>query len=102
MDQNVQSTASRITPDTANRLFPGVHLKALRCVSDDPTYVSAGRQEYKIEQDGVFWQVKRWPRGVLPRSLRTQFTSFKQCEDALIRFLKSKDKWGKALYPGKE
>lgn len=28
--------------------------------------------------------------------------SFKMCEDTLIRFLKSKDKWGKALYPGKD
>lgn len=88
--------------DRRAELFPGVHPNALRCVSKDPTYVSAGRQEYKILREGAYWRVKRWPRGVLPPQLRTDFTSFRDCEETLIRFLKLKDKWGKALYPGKE
>ena len=86
--------------DRRAELFPGVHPNALRCVSPNPVYVSAGRQEYRIIREGAYWRVKRWPRGVLPPQLRTDFTSFKDCEEALIRFLKSKDKRGKALYPG--
>ncbi len=87
--------------DRRPELFPGVHPNALRCVSKNPTYVSAGRQEYKIKQDGPHWVIKRWPRGVLPPHLEGSFLSFKDCENRLILFLKSKDKWGKALYPGK-
>lgn len=80
----------------------GVHPKALRCVSNEAVYVSRGRQEYRIKQDGPTFSILRWPRGPLPRDLRGSFTSFRLCEDRLIRFLKSKDKWGKAIYPGKE
>jgi len=83
-------------------LAAGVHPKALRCVSSDAVYVSGGRQEYRIEQSGPTFFVRRWPRGKLPRSLQGSFTSFKLCETRLINFLKSKDKWGKATYPGKE
>lgn len=83
-------------------LKAGVHPKALRCVSEDAVYVSRGRQEYRIEQSGPLWSIRRYPRGLLPKALRGAFTSFRSCEDRLILFLKSKDKWGKAIYPGKE
>lgn len=83
-------------------LRAGVHPNALRCVSNEAVYVSGGRQEYRIVQEGNFFSIKRWPRGVLPRTLRGRFMSFRDTEDRLIRFLKSKDKWGKAIYPGKE
>lgn len=83
-------------------LASGVHPNALRCVSNAAVYVSSGRQEYRILQSGPTYAVKRWPRGALPRTLHGDFTSFRDCEDRLIRFLKSKDKWGKAIYPGKE
>ena len=83
-------------------VFPGVHPRALTRVSTNPTYVSAGREEYLIEQEGPLWYVRRWKRGLLPPQLRTRFTSFRACEDTLIAYLKSKDKWGKAMYPGKE
>jgi len=80
----------------------GVHPRALRCVSNEAVYVSSGRQEYRIKQAGPTFSIHRWPRGPLPRNLRGSFTSFRLCEDRLINFLKSKDKWGKAIYPGKE
>lgn len=83
-------------------LAAGIHPNALRCVSPDAVYVSRGRQEYRILQDGPYWSVKRWPRGVLPKSLRGSFTSFKTCESLLIAYLKSKDKWGRAIYPRQE
>lgn len=89
--------------DARPALFPGVHPNALRCVSKNPKYVSAGRQEYRIykEPEAPMWYIKRWPRGPLPKSLQTSFLSFNQCEEALIEYLKDKDKWGKAIYPGK-
>jgi hypothetical protein len=83
-------------------LAAGVHPRALRCVSNEAVYVSSGRQEYRILQSGPTFSIKRWPRGPLPRNLGGSFTSFRLCEDRLINFLKSKDKWGKAIYPGKE
>lgn len=83
-------------------LAAGVHPRALKCISEQAVYVSAGRQEYQIRQTGSMWYIKRYPRGVLPPILRGQFTSFRDCENRLINFLKSKDKWGKAIYPGKE
>jgi hypothetical protein len=86
----------------ADLLAAGVHPNALKCVSVDAVYVSGGRQEYKILQEGPYWSIRRWPRGRLPPQLRGQFLSLKECEGRLIRFLKSKDKWGKAIYPGKE
>ena len=95
-------TDSRITPENAKRLFPGTHMNALKCVSNDPVYVSHGRQEYKIKQDGPYWCVKRWPRGPLAPEIRGTFLSFKDCEARLIRFIRNKDKWGNAMYPGKE
>lgn len=83
-------------------LTAGVHPRALRCVSNDAVYVSSGRQEYRIRPSGPAFSIHRWPRGPLPRHLNGSFTSFRLCEDRLINYLKSKDKWGKAIYPGKE
>lgn len=84
------------------KLFPGVHPNALKCVSDNPVYVTAGLQEYQILQDGPAWRIKRYPRGRLNPAISGHFTSFKLAEDALIRFIKRKDKWGRAMYPGKK
>jgi hypothetical protein len=60
-----------------------------------------GRQEYTIvqEKDG-FWVVQKYRGGKIPKELNHRFTSHRLCEETLIRFLKSKDFLGRAIYPG--
>lgn len=80
----------------------GIHPNALRCVSNEAVYVSAGRREYRIKQDGPYWSIKAWPWGPLRKSLKGSFTSFKLCEDRLVSFLRATDRRGRAIYPNKE
>lgn len=80
----------------------GVHPRALWCVSNEAVYVSGGRQEYRIIQTGPTWKIQRYRNGKMCPQLSGSFTSFKIAETRLISFLRSKDKWGKAIYPGKE
>lgn len=68
----------------------------------DAKYVSARGQEYTIEPTGTFWKVVPYKGGQLPKSLKQVFTSYNLCEQELITFLRSKDKWGKARYPGND
>ena len=78
-----------------------VHPNALKRVSKDAKYVSAKRHEYRIHQNkSGRWFVAGWRGGVVPKELRGEFTTFKQCELALIAWLVKTDKFGnKAVYP---
>lgn len=78
----------------------GVHPRARSKVRDDAKYVSSGLQEYTIDRDQVgYWFIKRYGRGALNPILQGRWTSFIEAEHRLINYLKSKDKWGKAIYP---
>lgn len=67
----------------------------------DAKYVSAGKQEYVIEQVGAYWKVSRWGGGLLNKNLNQLWTSFGDAERALIQFLKSTDRiLRKSRYPG--
>lgn len=79
-----------------------VHPNALKKVRDPATakYVSRGHQEFWIEQDGRFWIIKRLLGGRVHPSLTQKFTTFQICEQTLIQYLRSTDKFNKAIYPG--
>jgi hypothetical protein len=66
----------------------------------DAKYVSAGRQEYTIQQSNVGWKIVRYMGGHSPKRLRGDFTTFRSAEQTLVNYLIQTDKWGKAIYPG--
>jgi len=83
----------------ADRL-KNVHPNAQKKVRPGAKYVSHGLQEYEIKQDnrGLFF-ISKYKGGKLAPALVGTFTTFYECERRLIAYLKSKDKWGKAVYP---
>ena len=69
-------------------------------VSADPKYVTARRKEWGIIQDGPFWRAYPMRGGVMPKSMKTSFLSFKDCERALVTYLRSTENpILKAIYP---
>lgn len=77
-----------------------VHPNARKKVRDGARYVSAGLSEYTIERDKTgYWFIKKYRGGPLPEKLKGRYTHFKDCENDLIAFLRSKDKFGRAIYP---
>jgi len=77
-----------------------VHPNARKKVRPGAKYVSRGLQEYEIKTNSIgHFYVSRYKGGELPVSLRGTFTSFRECEQALISHLRKTDKWGKAVYP---
>lgn len=70
----------------------------------DAKYASAGKQEYTIEQgDRGYWRVHRYKGGPLPRSLDQMFTTFRECERELIKFLRTTDRpLRKAIWPERQ
>ena len=84
-----------------NEQFPGIHPRALRHVRPGAKYVSRGRRSFDIEIDGRgMYYVKPFGGGELPDTLKGTFTNFNACERELIKYLRSKDKFNKAIYPG--
>jgi hypothetical protein len=80
--------------------FAGIHRDALKNIRPGAKYISSGRRSYDIRQDGQgYWYIVPYT-GPLIKSLRGKYTSFKDVERALIQFLRSKDKFGRAWYPG--
>jgi len=84
-----------------NDQFPGIHPRALVHVRPGAKYVSRGRRSFDIEIDerGMYY-VKPFGGGELPDTLKGTFTNFNTCERELIKYLRSKDKFNKAIYPG--
>ncbi len=81
--------------------FSHIHPDALGRIGYGAKYVSSGRTSYSIRQDtGGYWYIV--PYGGTPqKALRGRYTSFQECERDLIKYLKSKDKFGdRAFYPG--
>jgi hypothetical protein len=86
----------------ADRL-KNVHPNAQKRVRPDAKYVSAGLQEFYIERDEIgYWSIKMYLNYQLPVKLQGKWISFIEAERKLIDYLKSKDKWGKAIYPNGE
>lgn len=85
---------------TASELKAKVHPNALKKVRADAKYVSAGRQEYTIQQSNVGWKIVKYMGGLSPERLKGDFTTFRSAEQTLINYLIQTDKWGKAIYPG--
>lgn len=85
-----------------NEQFPGVHPNALKSVRPGAKYVSRGRKEYYIKQDDKsgFWRIHQYSGGLFPVRLKGNYTKYSLAEQDLIAYLKSKDKFGKAIYPG--
>lgn len=92
-------TDSLTTRVVAERLAK-VHPKVGKKVRPTAKYVSAHLQEYEIYHDGSLWRVMAYKGGDLPPYLRGGWMSIVECEAVLINFLRSKDKFGKAIYPG--
>lgn len=66
-------------------------------------YVSAGKQEYIIEQRGKFWKIVKYKGGKNHPQLDQTFTTFGECERELIKFLRSTDRLlRKAVWPGRK
>lgn len=86
--------------DLAQRLA-SVHPRARTKVRDTAKYVSRGLQEFYIVQDNRgFWRIKMYrnPTRLAPAIDGTYLTE-RDAEQALIMYLKSTDKFGKAIYP---
>lgn len=78
-----------------------VHPKARSKVRDTAKYVSKSLQEFYIQQDSAgFWRIKMYrnPGRVAP-SIDGTYLSELEAERALVSYLKSTDKFGKAIYP---
>lgn len=82
--------------------FPGVHPNALKFVRPGAKYVSRGRREFEILQapGGGLWRIHQRYGGGRPKAVQSEYTRFSDAEQALILYLKSTDKFNKAIYPG--
>lgn len=83
-----------------------VHWKALRNVAKDAQYLSAGLQSYKIIQDGYsglsYIKAYRQAASTLHPSLRGSFMSHQTAHNALVNYLRTKDRPGrKSVWPGR-
>lgn len=76
-----------------------MHPNALKKLSKHPEYVSGSLQEYKIYHDGSLWRIKPHKGGQLADRLKGAWTSIVDAEQTLISYLKSKDKFNRAIYP---
>lgn len=64
-------------------------------------YATRGRKEYYIKQDEIgYFFVVPYKGGQRPKELTDKFTTHRLCEEALIKYLKRTDRFGKAIYPG--
>ena len=94
------STAST-TAAVAERL-KGVHPKARTKVRDTAEYVTPSLQEYTVQfVSPRYYEIVQYKGGIRPRELGGLYTSKRDAENALVEFLKSIDKFGKAIWPGK-
>lgn len=86
--------------DLAQRLA-SVHPRARTKVRDTAKYVSRSLQEFYIVQDNRgFWRIKMYRNpGSLARAIDGTYLTERDAEQALIMYLKSTDKFGKAIYP---
>ena len=77
-----------------------VHPKALLKTTADPTYMSAGYQEFRITQSGPYWVVKQYMGGRIAKELQGFFQTFHLAEETLIKYLRRTNRWNKAIWPG--
>ena len=63
-------------------------------------FVADRMQEWCIWYDGSLWRIYAYRGGQLPDELRGGWMSLSDCQQKLIGYLESKNKFGKAIYPG--
>lgn len=69
--------------------------------SDSPVYMNAAKVEYTIvKTESGMWKVVMYKGGYTPKHLRGMFTQRSLAEKALIAWLKRRDKFREAIYPG--
>jgi hypothetical protein len=69
--------------------------------SKAPTYMNAAQVEYTIvKTESGMWKVVMYHGGYTPKPLRGMFTQRGLAEKALIAWLKRRDKFREAIYPG--
>ena len=69
--------------------------------SSNPTYMNAAQVEYTIEKtESGMWKVVMYHGGYTPKALRGMYTQRSLAEKALIAWLKRRDKFREAVYPG--
>lgn len=101
--RDVRTTEPQTTVAAVDELFLRCHPKSLTRVRPTARYVTASRSEIVIEQHGPKWTARFWHGGVVPMRCSGTFTSFRECEQAVIQYLRATDKFGKkAIWPGKE
>jgi hypothetical protein len=88
------------------RIYERCVPQVLRYMRPTAKFVTTGRREMVIEQipGTTKWRARFWRAGVgkLPTEIDTSFTSYRDAENALIQYLRRTDKWGYAVWPGKE
>ncbi len=92
-------TESQTMLSLADRI-KDVHPNALKRVRPTAQYVSGSLQEYTIERDsgGYYW-INQYGGGKVHKSICGKFISKVDCERTLVSYLRSKDKFGRAIYP---
>jgi hypothetical protein len=91
-----------VVVESVKDLFTHFHPNALKFVRPTAQYVTATRREMIIYRaESGLWKVRFYRGTELPEKLKGRYLTFKSCEQDLIAYLQSKDKWNRALWPGK-
>lgn len=88
-----------IAERVAKRL-EGVHPNATTHVRPTAQYVSRGLQEYTIKRDGLYYVIRGFKTGKTPVELHGHFQTPLKAHNTLVGYLRRKDKFGKAIWPG--
>jgi hypothetical protein len=69
--------------------------------SDNPVYMNAAKIEYTIvKTESGMWKIVMYKGGYTPKHLRGMFTQRTLAEKALVAWIKRRDKFREAIYPG--
>ena len=104
--KGVHTTVHLTMADNVAERLKFVHPKSMHKIAPDTEYLSANLQSYKIVKDGYsglsYIKGYRLPMKQLHRSIQGSFSSHQRAHEALVAYLRTKDKPGrKSVWPGR-